>query len=262
VGAFNSTDTRVAPVFDEILARQPERWLSRIIALASPRHAGFPERELLDWRWGDEEIGLAPPRSLLQTLVSRPKELMKEPEDGLYGTDSPTTRARRASLFAGDAATRDEALRLLSRKRVPTRGWYVFEGETWPDVYIETDSVIVVVEGKRTERTITTKTTWMPVRHQMLRHLDAAHEIADGRKVAGFFIVEGEGADLRAVPSQWMAACAETISPAVLERSLPHRSPEQRQTIRNAYAGVTTWQAVVEEFGLSSDILMAEECPR
>lgn len=254
MGIHDSTNTRVSPIFDELLARQPDRWLSRLVALASSQHAAFRTGELRDWRWGEDEIGLPAPRSLLKALVSRPSELMRRPDER-YGTDSPTLRARRAALFAGDAAIRAEALGLLDRTRVPTRGWYVFEGETWPDIFIETDDLVLVIEGKRTESSITTKTTWMPVRHQMLRHLDAAHEIAGDRSVVGMFIVEGEFPNAREVPANWAAACAMTVDTHVLKQSLPHRSAAEREAIRAGYAGVTTWHAVIEQFELPHTLL-------
>jgi len=194
MGERNSTETRVMPVFDELLARQPEGWITRLVQLVSPSHATFSAAgELLDWGWGEDEVPLQAPRSLLTALVSRATELMTPPPDGRFGSNSPTARQKRAALFGGDDDIRREALRLLNRKRVPKRGWYVFEGETWPDVFIETEHAVVVIEGKRTEASITTCTTWMPITHQMLRHLDAALEIAAGRKPIGFFIVEGEG---------------------------------------------------------------------
>jgi hypothetical protein len=37
----------------------------------------------------------------------------------------------------------------------------------------------------------TTHTTWMPVRHKILRHIDAAFEIRVGRSVSSFFVLEG-----------------------------------------------------------------------
>jgi hypothetical protein len=255
MGKWNSTGTRVAPIFDELLARESPAWLKTLVALVSPGHAIFKDSELLDWRWGDDEIGLTAPRSLLQELALHPTQLMVRPADGRYGTDSPATRAKRMALFSGDESARSEASRLLGRLRVPSRGWCVFEGETRPDVFIETEEVVIVGEGKRKERTITTSTTWMPVRHQMLRHLDGALELAKGRQLVGLFIVEGRDQEPSAVPQEWVSGCARTVDPDVVAKSLPHRTPEERATIVKAYAGVTTWQAIVAEFDLPPELL-------
>jgi hypothetical protein len=132
--------------------------------------------------------------------------------------------------------------------------WHVFEGPTQPDVYIQTPDLILVIEGKRTERGPTVKTTWMPGRHQMLRHMDCAWEIAGRRKVLGFFIVEGENEDGE-VPEKWIDFSRQTIAPESIASSLPHRGPEEQQAIASCFIGVTTWQNVCSEFGLDWDAL-------
>jgi hypothetical protein len=106
-----------------------------------------------------------------------------------------------------------------------------------------------VIEGKRTEADVSRDTTWMPTRHQMLRHLDGAWELRGGRAVYGFFIVEG-GGDSAVVPEHWRRECAETVSPEILDSSLPHRSPEERRAIAEGYRGVTTWQQVCAQLGI------------
>lgn len=81
----------------------------------------------------------------------------------------------------------------------------------------------MVIEGKRTELTTTTDTTWLKGRHQIWRHLDAAWETRGRRSVYGFFIVEGEtdSADGR-VPEHWRSASAACLTPEVMRSSFPH----------------------------------------
>ena len=43
------------------------------------------------------------------------------------------------------------------------KSWHLFEGETRPDVYIETPDLLVVIEGKRTEGGPTTSTKWIVI---------------------------------------------------------------------------------------------------
>ena len=57
----------------------------------------------------------------------------------------------------------------------------MLEGRSRPDACFETDAMLVVIEGKRTERKATAVTTWMRTRSQMLRHMDAALEISRGK---------------------------------------------------------------------------------
>ena len=142
-----------------------------------------------------------------------------------------------------------EALGLLQYN--PTgENWHLFEGKTRPDVYIKTPDLIMVIEGKRTERKPTTSTTWMAGRHQMLRHIDCAWEIAGDRKVVGFFIVEEIGTDCQ-VPAAWIDYAMQTLTPKAITSSLPHRSPEEQAGIASCFAGVTTWQLLCREFNLN-----------
>jgi hypothetical protein len=159
---------------------------------------------------------------------------------------------KRDKLFDRDSATVGEALRSLATGDT-SRGWHVLEGPTAPDVYIETADALIVIEGKRTEAGPTTDTTWMPGRHQMWRHIDAAWEIRGSRGVVGFFIVEGDADG--SVPRHWQVAAERTWSDEVLASSLPHRTPEERAQLRRCFLGVTTWQRMVREFDLPANAL-------
>jgi hypothetical protein len=162
--------------------------------------------------------------------------------------DQPDNRALRAAHgTAGSARVlhRDDA-RLVQarlpvlRARGPSR---TRNGARHPWV-----SARALIEGKRTERGSTRKTTWMPVRHQMLRNLDDVWDGRKGKRVVAFFIVEGCAPDELAVPTSWQRALLETVSAAALDGSLPHRSPHERGEIANAFAGATTWQQVCRTF--------------
>ncbi len=59
-------------------------------------------------------------------------------------------------------------------------------------------------------------------------------------------------------PSIWRQVADVTISEEVLRGSLPHRTPEERSQIASALLGVTTWQAVCEEFQIPSPVLIPE----
>jgi hypothetical protein len=111
-------------------------------------------------------------------------------------------------------------------------------------VYLESPKFIVVIEGKRTESNPTIDTTWMPIRHQMIRHLDAAWERRQGRDVFGFFIVdEGGKFDLE-------AAIDATIRSENVIGSLPHRNAAEQRAISRCFLGGTTWQQVCQEFDI------------
>jgi hypothetical protein len=262
MGKYNSSKTRVRPFFHDLVERDPtgKTWLQTLLALprspmATQRSLPDPGRLLLnECAWDDpprRERLLPPPQALLRWLIENPPPL--RPRD--LQTRCPRKRSSRARLLAGEERTRREALRLLEAAPAEVactcelaRGrcredWHILEGPTHVDAYLVSERVLVLIEGKRTEHGPTTRTSWMPVRHQMLRNLDDAWGRSDGRTVVGFFLVEGATPDPVAVPPEWEQWSAETISPAALQESLPHRSSTERAEIASAFLGVATWEA-------------------
>ncbi len=245
-GKNNSTLTRVTPVFDQIRdAISTPEGVRRLLSLPTGHRSAPPPEtddigEVKCACWGKDEKALRPPVSLLSWLIRN----LPEPQGGICG-DGETARLRK-KLLERDPETIQKALNLLRSENRDT-AWYVLEGPSYPDVFIETEGVLIVIEGKRTEAGPTTHTTWMPCRHQMLRHLDGAWEVRGRRSVFGFFIVEGEETG---APAPWIQAAKQTVRDDVLRKSLPHRSDEEKAGITGAFLGVTTWRRVCSEFGV------------
>lgn len=244
-GKYDSSLTRVAPVFDQLQAAGGD-WVRRLLSL--PQFGFAVARELreldltfLRGSWGPTERGLPPPNSLLSWLIQN----LQPPTDG--SRPDP----QRARLIERDASTVAQALELLKTSR-QGKAWHVLEGPTYPDAIIETPDSLIVIEGKRTEAGPTTKTKWMSGRHQMWRHLDAAWEARRTRQVFGFFLVEGRAPAPEHVPRAWREASAGTVSATVMDASLPHRTPAQREEMLQSFLGVATWQSVCSEFGLDA----------
>lgn len=249
-GRFNSSRTRVAPVFDAMSAHPG--WIARLLTLCTNGAPGAPPiAGALDpvdggSHWGDREKRLLPPVSLLSWLVRN----FRGPVSG----DSDTAMFRQ-KLADGDPATIELAL-LNLRTQMKDRGWWIFEGLSSPDAYVVTPDLLLVVEGKRTESRLTTQTEWMPQRHQIWRHLDAAWEIRGRRQVAGMLIVEAETGS--AVPTKWLAAADELLDEVALAGSFPHRSRQETEAIAASFRGVTTWQAICDEFGLDASSVLVD----
>lgn len=250
-GRFDSSKTRVAPFFDYLLDRDPvgESWLPELLTL--PEHgaarveAPGTAGELLDHAWGESERALEAPASLLKWLMRNLKCPSSMKRDDL--------RPERQELVDRDPERIAEGIRQIE-SGPGGRRWYVMEGPSYPDVYLATPDAIIVIEGKRTEAGPTTSTTWMPIRLQMLRHLDGAFEIAGPREVFGFFMVEGpEDGEL---PAVWEDACASTLDAELIEASLPHRSPAEREVIANAFLGAVTWQRACDALGVPRTVLI------
>jgi hypothetical protein len=253
MGQYNSSLTRVQPVFDWLVDSDPtgRSWLLRLLQLGSraseialPQNVGDLEAGHPRW-WGKHERRLRPPARLLEWLVQNVTE------DAVEGSkDAGTVRAKRLLLARHDPATISAAL-IGIREGSDQRAWYILEGESCPDACIQTAHTLLVVEGKRTEWSCTSKTTWMACRSQLLRHTDAAFEVRDGRLVLGLLIVEGtDGPDGLALSDFWLNEANEQISKEMLSASLPHRTPEERRVLASGMLGGTTWQRVCWEFAI------------
>jgi hypothetical protein len=258
MGELDSSRTRVAPIFTSLWALQGRRpsWLADLLELPEidGEHPGAqlpPPGAVRRYGWGRAEEGcpgelaLPAPPALLRWLV-----LHLDPSR--IPTVRPAIDEPREALAAGDHNRCMEALRHLDEGTQPAEGaWHILEGPTFPDVYLETDD-LVVVEGKRTERGPTRDTTFMPVRDQLLRHMDAALGYAGrSRRVVGFYAVEGDPPDDPAVPEKWRAAVRGTVSEDIVGESLPHRSSRDRAALAEGVLGAVTWKRICEIFGLS-----------
>jgi hypothetical protein len=138
-GQYDSSKTRVAPVFDHLQAKGGD-WVRQLLALKG-LDGGAQLTDGLDLTfvrgyWGSSERGLMPPVSLLSWLVRN----LAAPTDG----SEPDKR--RAQLINRDAATVEEALGLL-RTAGPGKMWQVLEGRTYPDAIVETPDAVIVIEA-------------------------------------------------------------------------------------------------------------------
>jgi len=241
-GKYDSSKTRVAPVFD-MLAQRSDDWLRRLLELAE---YGSPEAEIpadldlsfMHGEWGESEHALRPPTSLLEWLVRHPETWASEPD-----------KEKRRLLHEGDAKTLEDALASL-RTQHRRRGWYILEGFTYPDAYIETPDATIVVEGKRTESGPKTHTKWMANRHQIWRHIEGAWEARRQKRVFGMFIVEGTSA---AVPDVWQQAARDSLSRQALVGSFPHRSSDEVADLSKCFMGVCTWGRVCDTFAIDQE---------
>jgi hypothetical protein len=254
MGTKDSSKTRVAPVFNILYAidKTGKSWLPQFLRLPTGGHniRVNPNWDFTieDRGWGSQEKKLEPPVSLLSWLIRHPRM----PIDGKLSED-PLKAQKRRELIEGRDTRLREALSLL--KDNPKReDWHIFEGNTQPDVFIQTPDIVIVIEGKRTESGATKDTKWMPGRHQIWRHIDCAWEIKGKREVFGFLIVEGD--DLSCdVPGNWIRETGATMNSEALALSLPHRGPEEQRMIHQCFIGVTTWQKVCKEFGINWGLL-------
>jgi hypothetical protein len=221
-----------------------QNWIPRLLRLptggAKPSGLENLDLTVVSANWAPHEAQLLPPMALLSWLV-------RNCQSAGRSRTSRGSAEKRARLQKGDPAMVSEALQLL-RSRPDPKAWYVLEGASSPDVFLETPDALIAIEGKRTEPAATTSTSWMDGRRQIWRHIDGAWEVRGRRQVFGFFIVEG-GTDPD-VPRAWRDDVIASLTPEALAASFPHRGAVELAQITSCLLGATTWQAVCREFGI------------
>jgi hypothetical protein len=167
VGKYNSSLTRVTPIFDELLRRDSTglSWLPTLVSLPSlpggqPAAAPPTLGRLEDRAWAPKEKSLPAPTALLEWLVRNAMQPASPQSLGRAGT-----RTSREALVRRDPETIAKAIDGLRATGRRDRAWYVLEGPSCPDVYLRTAEAVIVIEGKRTEAGPTTSTSWMQTRH-------------------------------------------------------------------------------------------------
>ncbi|MGE0816175.1 MAG: hypothetical protein AB7O28_10675 [Vicinamibacterales bacterium] len=251
MGVYDSSRTRVAPVFNYLYCRDisGRTWLPGLLSLVGVECPPLPPRALARADWWPREAAVPAPLDLLLWLA---ENCVQPSVPSATGTDA--TKRRRTALLNRDPSVLAEARAALRAGRT-SKAWCALEGPSQPDVFLETKDLLVVIEGKRTEPGPTTSTWWMPVRHQMLRHIDAAWNARGDRKVVGLMIVDGAEGE-HAVPSPWREYRKSLEGSSAVNESLPHRSVAERGDILRAFAGVTTWQAVMDALDVPKEVLI------
>lgn len=239
MGIKNSSLTRVKPFFDRI--KDDPRKLDVLFSMMSENLSVQIDYSEYEISYGKYEKHLRPPKSLLIWQIEN-KERLSIPKNFGVRQTSPSY-LKRKKFFDGDPRTFKEAQALIQKDNVPAREWYVFEGYTVPDVFIETRSHIIIGEAKRTESKLTTKTTWLGERDQLVRHIDSV--IDSSKQVLSFFLFSKLDFDTHF--SQKMNNYKNT---EYLKRSLPHRNYSIIERIAKTFIGYTFWEDVGKVFSI------------
>jgi hypothetical protein len=263
---FDSAVTRVRPFFQPLLARDPSgaSWLSTLLRLgeANPylgEELASESGPLLPWvsnrRFRPDralrshgillveledcfERRLPPTESFLAWLIEH-SSAMTWPKDQ---ETADLTQRRREELFGHHGlrlAAEAKAEALAELRKVGAAGsngkWWVFEGFTQVDCFLETENLILLIEGKRTEP-ISSATRWFPQRNQLLRNLEVGRALARQKEKEYALILMAE---------EYMPG----MSLDDVFASLPHLTPRQRSDLLRHYLGCVTWsQALAKIF--------------
>jgi hypothetical protein len=254
-GSDDSSLTRVQPFFQSLFGRDASgrSWLASLLTAAPC--GGERLGELADapgWlvtplavpaasgRLACFEYPAVPSRELLVWLIDH-SDRLQWPGD-TEEMSSEVVRLRRALLFdeppGSQARARDRAREQVARTSPFSREWWRFEAAGLLDCVLITDRLVVTIVGKRTQG-LAAATEWYPGRSELVRSLEAAKHIAQGRAWATLLLSETP------VPGG---------TPEDLARALPDGAPHLddggRAELRDAYLGNLTWEAACEAVGI------------
>lgn len=267
VGPKNSSLTRVQPVFNALLNRDPEgkTWLERLLQMASAtkKARGRPSLEagsLVPEETPEEaardgvvfERKVPPSAAFLRWLLHHPHRMVVR-DSVRFGSKDEATIEWRRKLFSTNPAEQEEAtaegLRELEAKGSggSTRKWWAFEGSTHIDCCLISENLVLFVEGKRTEG-VSRSTRWFSERSQLWRNVEAARDFSsnEGKDFAVILAVETE--------EDGSAALADAA--ASLSGSYPHLEGPDREQLSQRLLGFVTWRQMVDEFGLPEKCLV------
>ena len=180
------------------------------------------------------ETEVPPPHAFLRWMLQNPQRLRwPTARNGKKQSYCDPTQDRRQKFMAGDAEVSSKGLSELENHGVKgsRRKWWAFEGWTSVDCLLETERLMLFVEGKRTEG-ISRATAWFPSRNQIIRNVEVARAWADGKKNYAVLI------------------CAETpveLPPEAWKESLPHLSESERVEMQSHFLGCVTWPIIAKE---------------
>ena len=247
MGKKDSTKTRVEPLMD-YLGKNVDR-INQFLSLFG-RNVQINDN-IKDICYGKKTDGypgeksIPAPVSLLRWYIENANQLERSAnKQDKNGHPSKETIEKREAFFDCDdtiVKEADEGIKKLEKNNKDnyTYGysWYIFEGKTNPDIYIETESAIFVGEAKRTEPELTGSVKWYKQRDQLIRHVDSVFD--SGKKVYSFFILDNkEYANLEKHGKDF----------EYYKKSLPHRTEAEIKEIMKTYIGCITWSELVLKF--------------
>lgn len=179
----------------------------------------------------------APTRPLLGWYIDHPEELTRS----LEAESSPPTSAeakllRRTLLDDDPPGTREraqerahEVLR-ASTPRLPT--WWRFEEPGRFDCVLATDQLFLSITAPGERGGLRPATPWYPQRSELVRDLEAARRLAEGRAFAGLLICDG------GPPAE---VADESAVIATIAAGTPHLDDLGRDDLRTGFLGCLSW---------------------
>ena len=262
MGKFNSSLNRVQPVFKALYKRDPSgaSWLQPLLRMV--KREGYPRPLKIAADLGDLtedpqfEFPVDPPKLYLRWLVKNPNGL-RSPPPAMWKKWSKHTQEMRQALLEGDEDIQIKALSELEKcSSLPKASWWRFEGVTYVDCALLTNSAVIFVEGKWTEVGASKEVLWYDKRDQVLRNLDCAVTYAKQKGLQHYFVIMVIEKDLVEKDPARRNEIDAVMSPEIIKGSLPHLTDEERKGILSHYLGTTSWEEIVERFGLKQEVTL------
>jgi len=239
MGIRNSSLTRVKPLFDFIDSDVDK--LNQLFGLFKRNIPKIETNSIIEIKYGDNEKKIPPSSSLLLWMLQNLKELNKVKNFGVDNKNSETYQKRKG-LFSGDKKILNDAIRIIKTKaKLPDRDWYIFEGRTHPDIFIETIDSIFIGEAKRTEMDITTTTKWLNKRDQLIRHVDSV--LDQSKQIYSFYIL-----DKNQFKSNFKKRMEQYTIKEYYKENLRHRDDLSIEKAMNSFIGFIFWDDIAEYF--------------
>ena len=244
MGKNDSSLTRVKPLFDFI--NKDEVKLNQLFELFKHEKIEIIKKgSIIEFKYGTKEKSIPPSKSRLLWMLIH-LDILTRVKDYGANTKNSTTFTKREQLFKGHQGTLFEAITKICKiGKLPKTAWYIFEGHTKPDIYIETTDSIFVGEAKRTETNITTTTVWSENRDQLIRHIDAL--LDQKKKIYSFYILDkiefGKG-----IYSQRMGQYRDE---EYFKANLPHRDDKLVKRAKESFIGYIFWQQIEKLFDIT-----------
>tara|TARA_R110000850_G_scaffold218852_3_gene344474 strand:+ start:76199 stop:76945 length:747 start_codon:yes stop_codon:yes gene_type:complete len=242
MGKYNSTKTRVVPLFDHIGSDFIR--LNDLFKLFNSNSPRFEKGSVLELCYGNNEKKILASKSMLIWMLNNIQELNKLPNYGA-SNDKSKTYKKRELLFAGDSKTFAEAIEAVEKiDKFSGNNWYIFEGKTSPDIFIKTKDSIFIGEAKRTERKITTGTLWLKNRDQLIRHIDSL--LDQEKDIYSFYILEG-----KTFKKYYEKSMKLYNDKSYFQRNLKHRNDEEVNRAFHSFIGFIFWEDLANQFRIT-----------
>jgi hypothetical protein len=188
--------------------------------LACFSYPAAPTRQLLGWYIDHPEALTRPDASPSPSpSASEETKLLRRT---LLDDDPPGTRVR--------AQDRARDLLRSGTPRSPT--WWRFEEPGRLDCFLATERLVVSITAPTVRGGLCPATPWYPQRSGLVRDLEAARRLADGRAFVGVLIGDDE-------PPVELAD--ESAVAATFAAGTPHLDDAGRDDLRNGYLGHLSW---------------------